>query len=320
MGRFIIRRLLGMLLVLFAISVIVFLIFNVIPSNDPAERMAGKVATPALIAEINEDWGFEDPLPQQYVTMMEKIFTGDLISYGNQLKVNEQIVEGIPATFSLSIGAAVLWMFFGIVFGYISAVRAGGIPDRLLTILALIGISMPVFTLAAIFLKFLAYDTELFPTGGYVGLTEDPIQWAYHLILPWSTLAILYVGFYSRVLRSNMLDAMNEDYVRTAKAKGLSERQVMTRHVLRNSLIPIITLFGLDFGAVIGGTAIVTESAFDLHGVGQYAADSASGLDLPPIMAITIFGAFFIVLFNTLVDLAYARLDPRIRLGESAHE
>jgi peptide/nickel transport system permease protein len=318
MGRFIIRRLLGMLLVLFAISVIVFLIFNVIPSNDPAERMAGKVATPALIAEINEDWGFEDPLPQQYVTMMEKIFTGDLISYGNQLKVNEQIVEGIPATFSLSIGAAVLWMFFGIVFGYISAVRAGGIPDRLLTILALIGISMPVFTLAAIFLKFLAYDTELFPTGGYVGLTEDPIQWAYHLILPWTTLAILYVGFYSRVLRSNMLDAMESDYVRTARAKGLDERRVMTRHVLRNSLIPIVTLFGLDFGAVVFGGAIITEAMYSLNGIGEYAFSSTTNLDLPPIMAITLFGAFFVVLFNTLVDIAYAYLDPRVRLGEAA--
>jgi peptide/nickel transport system permease protein len=318
MGRFIIRRLLGMLLVLFAISVIVFLIFNVIPSNDPAERMAGKVATPALIAEINEDWGFEDPLPQQYVTMMEKIFTGDLISYGNQLKVNEQIVEGIPATFSLSIGAAVLWMFFGIVFGYISAVRAGGIPDRLLTILALIGISMPVFTLAAIFLKFLAYDTELFPTGGYVGLTEDPIQWAYHLILPWTTLAILYVGFYSRVLRSNMLDAMESDYVRTARAKGLDKRRVMTRHVLRNSLIPIVTLFGLDFGAVVFGGAIITEAMYSLNGIGEYAFSSTTNLDLPPIMAITLFGAFFVVLFNTLVDIAYAYLDPRVRLGEAA--
>ena len=318
MGRFIVRRLLGMLLVLFAISVIVFLIFNVIPSNDPAERMAGKVATPELIQSISEEWGFEDSLPKQYVTMMENIFSGELISYGNQLNVNEQIVKGIPATFSLSIGAAVLWMFFGIVFGYISAVRAGGIPDRLLTILAVVGISMPIFTLAAIFLKFFAYDTEIFPTGGYVGLTEDPIQWAYHLILPWTSLAILYVGFYSRVLRSNMLDSMESDYVRTARAKGLSERRVMTRHVLRNSLIPIVTLFGLDFGAVVFGGAIVTEALFSLNGIGDYAFESTSNLDLPPIMAITLFGAFFVVFFNALVDIAYAYLDPRVRLGESA--
>ncbi len=318
MGRFIVRRVLGMLLVLFAISVIVFLIFNVIPNSDPAQRMAGKVATPALVKSINEDWGFEDPLPQQYVKTMEKIFTGDLISYSTQLNVNEQIVKGLPATFSLAIGAAVIWMFFGIVFGYYSALRAGGVPDRLLTILALVGISMPVFTLAAVMLKFLAYDTQIFPSGGYVGLTENPLDWAYHLILPWTTLAVLYVGFYSRVLRSNMLDAMSSDYVRTARAKGLSERQVMTRHVLRNSLIPIVTLFGLDFGAVVFGGAILTEALFSLNGVGDYAYESTTKLDLPPIMAITLFGAFFVVLFNTLVDVAYAYLDPRVRLGESA--
>ena len=137
-------------------------------------------------------------------------------------------------------------------------------------------------------------------------LTEDPVEWAYHLILPWFTLAVLFVGFYSRVLRSNMLDAMNEDYVRTARAKGLSERQVRIRHVLRNSLIPIVTLFGLDFGAVIGGGAILTETVFNLNGVGLYAAEAIDNLDLPPLMAVTLFGAFFIVLFNTLVDIAYA--------------
>jgi peptide/nickel transport system permease protein len=176
---------------------------------------------------------------------------------------------------------------------------------------------MPVFTLAAIFLIYLSYKAQLFPSGGYVPLTEDPLDWAYHLILPWTTLAVLYVGFYSRVLRSNMLDVMNGDYVRTARAKGLSERRVMTRHVLRNSLIPVITLFGLDFGAVVGGGAILTEAIFSLGGVGQYAFDSTQNLDLPPIMAITLFGAFFVVFFNTLVDIAYAYLDPRVRLGSS---
>ncbi len=318
MGRFIVRRLFGMVLVLLAISVIVFLIFNVIPNSDPAQRMAGKNATPELVASINKDWGFEDPLPQQYLTTMKMIFTGELISYGNQLNVNEQISKGLPATFSLSIGAAVLWMFFGVVFGYMSAVRAGGITDRLLTVLALVGISMPVFVLAAVLLKVFAYDMGLFPSGGYVALTENPLDWAYHLILPWTTLAVIYIGFYSRVLRSNMLDAMGGDYVRTARAKGLSERQVMRRHVLRNSLIPIVTLFGLDFGAVVFGGAILTEAIFSLNGVGDYAYESTINLDLPPIMAITLFGAFFVVLFNALVDIAYAYLDPRVRLGESA--
>ena len=318
MGRFIVRRTIGMAFVLFAVSVIVFLIFNVIPNSDPAQRMAGKNATPELVASITDEWGFDNSLPEQYLTTMEKIFTGDLISYNSQLDVDEQIVKGIPATFSLCIGASVLWMIFGILFGYLSATRAGRLTDRLLSVLALIGISMPVFWLASLFLVYLTYRTQIFPSGGYVGITEDPVDWAYHLVLPWVTLAVLYVGFYSQVLRSNMLDVMHEDYVRTARAKGLSERRVMTRHVLRNSLIPIVTLFGLDFGALVGGTAIITEKLFNLDGVGLYAAEAIENLDLPPIMAITIFGAFFVVFFNALVDFFYAYLDPRIRLGTSA--
>ncbi len=317
MGRFVLRRLLGMVLVLFAISLIVFLIFNVLPSSDPAQRLAGKNPTPQLIQNINEEWGFDDSLPKQYLTTMGKIFSGDLVSYNTELNVNEQIVEGIPRTFSLCIGAATLWMLFGILFGYLSAVRAGGLADRLLTIFAVVGISMPVFTLATLFIVLLTYETQLFPSGGYVPFTEDPLDWAYHLILPWATLAILYTGFYSRVLRSNMLDAMGGDHVRTARAKGLSERRVMTRHVLRNSLIPIVTLFGLDFGAVVGGGAIITEALFGLGGIGDYVYEATINRDLPPVMAVTLFGAFFVVLFNALVDIAYAWLDPRVRLGES---
>jgi peptide/nickel transport system permease protein len=317
MGRFVVRRLLGMIAVLFAVSILTFLIFNVIPNSDPALRMAGKNATPTLVANITEEWGFDESLPQQYLTMMKKIFGGDVISYEGRENVDERIVEGIPATFSLCIGAAVVWMFFGVLFGYLSAVRAGGLLDRVLTIVAVIGISIPVFWLAAILLNYLAYQTEIFPSGGYVEFVENPLAWAEHLILPWVTLAIVYVGIYSRVLRSNMLDAMNEGYVRTARAKGLSERRVMTRHVLRNSLIPIVTLFGLDFGALLGG-AIVIEAVFSLNGIGQYAYESLINTDLPPIMAVVLFGAFFVVLFNALVDIAYAWLDPQIRLGTEA--
>jgi peptide/nickel transport system permease protein len=318
MGRFIVRRLIGMVIVLFAVSVLVFLIFNVIPSNDPAASIAGKNRTPELVNQVRKEFGLDKSLPEQYVTMMRKIFTGDLVSYNSRLNVDEQIRKGIPATFSLCVGAAVIWMAFGILFGYLSAVHAGRFADRALTILALVGISLPVFWLASILLYYLTFKVQLFPNGQYVKFTDDPVQWANHLILPWITLAVLYIGFYSRVLRSNMLDVMDEDYVRAAKAKGLAERQVRTRHVLRNSLIPIVTLFGLDFGAVIGGGAIITESIFSINGVGAYAADAISNQDLPPIMAVTMFGAFFIVLFNTLVDIAYAWLDPRIRLGESA--
>jgi len=316
MVRFIIRRLLGMIAVLFAVSVLAFLIFNVIPNSDPAQRMAGRNSTPQLVASINEEWGFNEPLPQQYLTMMGNILGGDVVSYANRENVDERIVEGIPATFSLCIGAAVLWLSFGILFGYLSAVRAGGWLDRMLTVVAVTGISIPVFWLAAILLNYLSYQAGLFPSGGYVGLTEEPLEWAYHLLLPWITLAVLQIGFYSRVLRSNMLDAMGEDYVRTARAKGLSERRVMTRHVLRNSLIPIVTLLGLDVGVLLGG-AILVEALFNLNGIGQYGYESLKGLVLPPIMAIVVFGAFFVVLFNALADIAYAFLDPRVKLGSS---
>jgi peptide/nickel transport system permease protein len=317
MARFVIRRLLGMVAVMFAVSVLAFLIFNVIPNSDPAQRMAGRNSSPQLVASITEEWGFDDPLPQQYLTMMGNIFSGDVVSYANRENVDDRIVEGIPATFSLCAGAAVLWLCFGILFGYLSAVRAGGWLDRTLTVVAVVGISIPVFWLAAILLNYLAYQLGLFPSGGYVGLTEEPLEWAYHLLLPWVTLAAVQIGFYSRVLRSNMLDAMDEDYVRTARAKGLSESRVMTRHVLRNSLIPIVTLFGLDIGVLLGG-AILIEAFFNLHGIGQYALESTKGLDLPPIMAIVLFGAFFVVLCNALADIAYAYLDPRVKLGSSA--
>jgi peptide/nickel transport system permease protein len=318
MARFVVRRLAGMVFVLFAVSVVVFLIFNVIPNSDPAQRLAGKNATPVLVKSIEEEWGFDEPLPVQYGETMKKIFTGELISYDERLNVNERIVEGIPTSFSLCIGAAVIWMFFGILFGYLSAIRAGGWLDRSLTVVSVAGISFPVFLLAAIFLYLFTFKLEIFPSSGYVPLSEDPVQWAYHLILPWFTLSILNIGFYSRVLRSNMLDSMREDYVRTARAKGLSERRVLIKHVLRNSLIPIVTLFGLDFGATIGGGAIITEVIFSLDGVGGYAAEAISNLDLPPIMGVTIFGAFFVVLFNAVSDILYAYLDPRIRLGSSA--
>ncbi len=318
MGRFIARRLLGMVAVLVAVSVIVFLIFNVIPNSNPAQALAGKNATPTLVKSIEEEWGFDKSLPEQYFTMMKKVFTGELTSYKPRIPVDEQIFERIPATLSLSIGAGIIWLFFGLLLGYFSALRAGGWLDRLLTGVAVAGISIPVFLIAPVLIYLLTYKVEIFPNAQYVPWTEDPWEWLTHLILPWLTLAILSIGFYSRVLRSNMLDVMNEDYVRTARAKGLSERKVMTRHVLRNSLIPIITLFGLDFGATIAGTAIITEVLYSLDGIGSYAAEAATKFELPPIMGVTLYGAFFVVFINAIVDIVYAYLDPRVRLGESA--
>src|SRR5918998_4263504 len=314
MARFVIRRLVQMVLVLFAVSVLTFLIFNVIPNGDPAVRMAGKSPTETQIQAIREEWGFDEPIYVQYAETMKKVFTGDLVSYTTQLDVMDEIVRGIPRTFSLAIGAAILWMLFAIALGLYSALKAGKFADRFLTVLALIGISMPVFWVGALMSYYLGFKAGIFPNGGYVEFTENPLDWAYHLILPWFALALLFIGIYSRVLRSNVLDTMSEDYVRTARAKGLSERQILVRHVLRNSMIPITTLWGLDFGQVIGGGALLTETVFDLQGVGQFLADSVGQLDVPPVLAGVMLGAFFIVLLNAVVDILYAFLDPRIRL------
>jgi len=313
-AAFIVRRSFGAILVLAAVSFITFAIFIVIPGGDPAERMAGKNATDENIANIRSTWGFDQPFYVQYGKMMQKVFSGDLISYTTQQNVIQEIKRGLPATISLAVGAAIIWLFFGVLVGVISAVTAGRWSDRGITILALIGISMPVFWLGILARYYLGPENAgIFPDGGYVPLTENPAEWLYHMILPWFVLAVLFIGFYGRVLRSNILDSINEDYVRTAKAKGLHPRRVMLKHVLRNSMIPIVTLFALDFAGVIGGGAILTETVFDLRGVGQYAAQSVRSLDLPPIMAVTLLGAFFIVFFNAIVDFVYAYLDPRIR-------
>jgi peptide/nickel transport system permease protein len=315
---FLIRRTIGAALVCLAVTFIVFLIFIVVPGGGKlgtAERIAGKNANDTLVASIEHKWGFDRPIYVQYAKMLQQMFSGSLKSYTTSQNVISQIKQGIPITLSLTIGASVIWLFFGILVGVISAVTAGRLSDRLITVLALIGISMPVFWLGIIARYYLAEGgiTTFFPDGEYVGITQNPLAWFSHLFLPWLVLAVLFIGFYGRVLRGNILDTINEDYVRTAKAKGLSPRRILIKHVLRTSLIPIVTLFGLDFAGVLGGGAILTETVFDLHGVGQYAQQSINAFDLPPIMGVTMYGAFFIVLFSIFVDLFYAYLDPRIR-------
>jgi peptide/nickel transport system permease protein len=316
MASFVARRLVSMLVVLFAISVLTFVIFEAIPNGDPAERLAGRTATPETIAAVRETWGFDKPIYEQYLLTMKNVFSGDVISYTQQVNVEQQIVEGLPATLSLALGAGVIWLGLGIVLGLVSAMKAGRVTDRALTGLAMVGVSTPVFLIGALLLYLLAYRLRVFPNGGYVPLTQDPLDWLYHMILPWTALSVLYIGLYSRVLRSNLLDTMNEDFVRTARAKGLSRRRVLIRHVLRNSLIPIVSLWGLDFAAVIGGGAILTESVFNLHGVGQYAAQSIGQLDVPPVLVIVMFGAFFVVALSAVTDIVVAALDPRIKLAE----
>jgi peptide/nickel transport system permease protein len=312
MGRFVVRRLASMVGVLFAISVLTFLIFQAIP--NPAVRLAGRFPTPATIQHINQQWGFDKPIYIQYLKTMKLIFTGQVISYTQQINVVHELWVLLPVTASLAIGAGIIWLSMGILFGVLSAWRSGRWLDRGLTVLSMIGVSMPVFFLGAVMSYYLGDKWGILPAGDYVPIQQDPWQWFVHMLMPWFALSVLFIGVYSRVLRSTILDTINDDYVRTAKAKGLTERQVMTRHVLRNSLIPIIALFGLDFAAVIGGGAILTETVFNLHGIGQYAAQSVSALDIPPVLVITLFGAFVVVLIGGVVDVLYAYLDPRIRL------
>ena len=315
MLRFAVRRLFSCIALLFAISILTFLIFFAMPDSNPALRLAGRTATEVQIQGIEREWGFNKPIYVQYYRTMEKIFTGNVISYTQQLNVEQQIVQDLPPTLSLAIGAGIIWFFFGVVFGVLAAVRAGRLLDRALTVLSLIGVSTPVFFLGSMLLFYLGFKAGLFPLGDYVNITTSPLQWLRHMILPWFTLSAVFIGVYSRVLRSTILDMVNEDFVRTARAKGLTERQVMIRHVLRNSLIPIVSLWGLDFASVIGGGAILTESVFNLQGVGEYAAQSIQLLDVPPILVITMFGAFFVVLLGAIVDIVHAALDPRIRLS-----
>jgi peptide/nickel transport system permease protein len=315
MTGFLARRLAGMAAVLLAISLLTFLIFQVIPGGDPAKRMAGRLATHQQVQDVRHAWGFDRPIYDQYLTTMGKVLDGTVVSYSQQINVEDEILRSLPPTLSLALGAGVIWLVLGVIFGVLSAITAGRFLDRSLTVVALIGVSTPAFFLGALLLYYLGYRLKLLPLGGYVPLTSDPWGWFTHMLMPWLALSVAFIGVYARVLRASVLDTMGEDYVRTARAKGLSERRVLVRHVLRNSLIPIVSLWGLDFAAVVGGGAIVIESVFDLHGVGQYAAESIARLDVPPVLVVTLLVACAVVVLGTLVDILYAALDPRIRLA-----
>ena len=310
-----------MVVVLFAITVLTFLIFFATPGIDPSRQLAGRNPDPATVAAVRHQFGLDRPLPIRYALMMKRLFiTRDLVSYGNQaLNVVPAIQAAAPVTFSLVFGAAVLWVIGAIAIGLLMVTFKGTFVDPLLMVLALIGISMPVFWLGEVvnlITQDRLHDTFLFswvPPLGYTPFTQDPWQWFLHLIFPWITLSILYIGFYARVLRADLLQVQNEDFVRTAKAKGLSGAGVLVRHMLRTSLITFVSLFGLDFGVLIGGGALLTEVVFGLPGVGLLTYNSLRSLDLPVIMATVIYGAFFITIMSALVDIVYARLDPRIR-------
>ncbi len=321
MGAFIVRRTIGAIFVMFAISVLTFLIFFAIPGVDPARQMAGRNPDPATIHQITKEFGLDRPLPVQYVLMMNHLFIArDLVSYSNRgLLVIPELKAAAPITLSLVFGAAVIWVVFSIAMGLTAAVFKGTFIDPLIMVIGLIGISMPVFWLgevANLVTQDKLHDTFLFswvPPLGYVPFTTSPVQWALHLIIPWCVLAVLYIGFYSRVLRSSLLEVQNDDFIRTARSKGLTERSVWTKHILRTSMITFVSLFGLDFGALVGGGALLVEVVFSLPGIGYLTYNAITNLDLPVIMATIIYGAFFIVLANAVVDVIYARLDPRIR-------
>jgi peptide/nickel transport system permease protein len=322
MAAFIIRRLLWMALVLFAISVLVFLIFFATPGVDPARQMAGRNPSPETIKNIKHEFGLDRALPVRYALMMKHMFiTRDLISYGSHTRVIPEITSAAPVTLSLVFGAAIIWIIFSILFGVAAAVLRGTIFDPLLMILALIGISIPVFWLGEVvnlITQSRLHDSFLFswvPPLGYTPLTQDPFMWFKQLFFPWLTLSVLYIGFYARVLRANLIETDSEDYIRTARAKGLSERRVLFRHTLRTSMITFVSLFGLDFAVLVGGGALLTEVVFGLPGVGLLTYNSLTALDLPVIMTTVIYAAFFITLASALVDLVYAWLDPRVRLA-----
>ncbi len=319
------RRLGEMVFVMAGISILVFLIFFATPGADPAARIAGRNASPEVLLAVRHDFGFDQPLWVQYLLLMKRLFvTGDLASFVNRgQKVIPAILQAVPVTLSLLLGAAVIWVAASIVIGVAAALTRNSWLDRLLMILGLIGISMPVFwvgEVANLLTQSRYHDAWIFswvPALGYVPLTEDPAGWFKALVIPWITLAILYIGLYGRVLRASLIESYHEDFIRTARAKGLTEGRVLVRHALRTSLITFVSLFGLDFGALVGGGTLLTEIVFGLQGVGFLTYNALGNLDLPMIMATVMYASFFVVAANAAVDLLYAALDPRVRLARA---
>jgi peptide/nickel transport system permease protein len=315
---YIVRRVLWGVVLLLIISVLVFLIFYSFPSADPAALRAGRSATPQLIAQIRHQLGLDKPVYEQYWIYLKGIVLHFELgfSYQNNVSVRSEIFSRLPATISLTVGAFIVWMLIGIPIGIISAIRRGSILDRVTMGGALVAISAPVYWLGLIALFLFAKGTGrlgIFQGAGtYVPLSQNPGQWFSSLVLPWVVLAAAFAAFYARMARGNLIETMNEDYIRTARAKGLTERRVVFRHGLRSALTPIVTMAGMDIGLLLGG-AVLTETVFNIPGVGRYAYDSIINSDLPAIQGTVLFGAFFIVVANLVVDILYAFLDPRVR-------
>jgi peptide/nickel transport system permease protein len=318
MLRYIIRRLLWVVVLMLVVSALTFVIFYLLPSADPAQLRAGRQPNPQLVEQIRHNLGLDKPWYQQYFDYMKQVFLHfDFgFSYQNTISVKEQLFQRLPATISLALGAAVIWLVVGISVGIISAVRSRSLIDRVAMGSALIAISAPVYWLGLLSLYLFANDIGVFKifssAGTYVPFTDNPVQWANSLLLPWMVLAAAFAAFYARLLRSNLIETMGEDYIRTARAKGLSERRVVLRHGLRSAITPIVTAAGLDIGILLGG-AILTESVFNIPGIGRLVFESIQHADFPMIQGTVLIGTFFIVTANLIVDIIYAFLDPRVR-------
>ena len=329
MLRFFIRRLLLAVTTLIAISVITFLLFFAVPAS-PAEVMCGKQCDANTIAQVENRLGINRPLPEQYGNFVKGIFVGRTIGSGDFVRecdapclgysfrtdeaVTDIIARTVPVTLSIVAGAAVLWLGIGVSLGMLSALRRGTVFDRVAIGASLVGASLQVYFFGLILLLVLVYSTGLLMAPSYTPITESPLRWAEGLILPWITLGFLNSALYARLSRAQMLETLSEDYVRTARAKGLSKRKVYVRHALRAAITPIITIAGLDIGASLGGT-VITETIFGLQGLGRTAVDGVADLNLPIVLATVLLAATFIVTMNIVVDLFYAVVDPRVRLG-----
>ena len=317
MVSFLLRRIVLGVGVLWAITTVVFVMFFVAPTHV-AQLIAGRQATPQTVALVSQRLGLDRPILTQYLDYLWRLLHGDLgYSYYNSTPVTTLLWQRVPVTASLALGAAVLWLVIGISSGVLASIRPRSLADRVVTASALFFYSMPIFLLGLILLYFLFYKLtlagfDLFPGSGYVPLSEDPVAWLQHLVLPWLSLALVTAATYTRLTRGAMLDVLGEDYIRTARSKGMRERRVTSRHALRSALTPAVTQLGIDLGTVLGG-AIITENVFGLPGLGQLAVQSVVQQDQPMIIGTVILAAAFIVISSILVDLVYAVLDPRVR-------
>lgn len=319
MIRFLVRRSLQGLLVVWLITLVLFGTFFVAPSNV-AHQLGGRQATPQIIALINQRLGLDRPLWEQYLTFVGHALRGDLgYDYYYQVPVTSIIAQALPKTVSIAIGASIIWLVLGVTNGVISAVRPRSATDRGLTVFALFFYSMPTFLLGLLLLYYLYFQLTLagikiFPAGGYAGLSDGFGPWLQHMILPWLTVALVDAAAYTRLTRTSMLDVLGEDYIRTARSKGLSESRVVLRHGLRSGLTPVVTQFGIDVATLIGGV-IVTETVFSINGLGRTSIVAINQGDQPVIIGIALVSTVAVVVANVIVDFGYAFLDPRVRLN-----